>query len=214
MIFTPKHAHLVMSGKKTQARRPAGDTTPPYKPGRSYAIQTGVGKTPVGRVEIVAVSPERLGDLTFESARAEGFRTREEFYSYWDNTYNMSDPDLVVWVYIITPTTERRYLAKRMGQGERLGKTRDYVGRPHMAIRDEPEVVPPDYQAKLVEQGLAKWEQDRTDEINALDSAPVEIRLARLRQMQDQGGVNIDRHLKAITSRIEAAEKRAGIRPS
>jgi len=213
VIFPARHAHLVVSGKKTQSRRPRKPehVRSPMRAGKSYAVSSGLGKPSIGRIEILAAIEQELGDITFEDARAEGFKTRDDFFSWWRSYYGNADPSLPVWTYVFQTTTERRYLAKRPGQGERMGETRDYVSRPHMSLQDEPEVVPAEYQAKLAEQSRERWDTHMKDSLAEIDEMPLEARLKRLRGIQANGG-DISRHLRAIESRIEAAEKKIGIR--
>jgi hypothetical protein len=92
-----------------------------------------------------------------------------------------------------------------------MGETRDYVSTPHMSLRDEPEVVPAEYQAKLVEEAKERWDGHLEDSLAEIDQMPLEARLKRLRGIQANGG-DISRHLRAIESRIEAAERKTGIR--
>jgi hypothetical protein len=213
VIFPARHAHLVISGKKTQSRRPRKPehVRPPMRAGKSYPVSSGLGKPSIGRIEILAAIEQDLGDITFEDARAEGFKSRDDFFNWWRSFYGNADPSLPVWTYVFAPTIERRFLAKRPGQGDRMGQTRDYVSTPHMSLRDEPEVVPAEYQEKLIEQAAERWDAHIKGSLAEIDAMPLEARLARLRGIQRQGG-NISRHLRAIESRIEAAEKKIGLR--
>lgn len=52
-----------------------------------------------GYIEIVNKYRQRLGDITQEEARAEGFSSLEEFREFWENELGPWDPDLLVWVY-------------------------------------------------------------------------------------------------------------------
>lgn len=213
MIFPSRQAHMVISGKKTQSRRPRKPehVRPPMRQGKSYPVSSGLGKPSIGRIEILAAIGQELGDITFEDARAEGFKTRDDFFKWWRGYYGNADPSLPVWTYVFAPTIERRYLAKRPAQGERMGETRDYVSSPHMSLRDEPEVVPADYQDKLIERAAERWDLHLKENLAAIDEMPLEARLRRLRAIQARGG-NISRYLRAIESRIEAAEKKIGMR--
>ena len=204
---------MVMAGKKRQSRRPRKPehARPPMRVGKSYPVSAGLGKPSIGRIEILGAIEQELGDITFEDARAEGFKTREDFFTWWRGYYGNADPSLPVWTYVFMPTVERRYLAKRPGQGERMGEVRDYVASPHMSLRDEPEVVPAEYQAKLAEQAAERWDRHLKDSLAEIDQMPLEARLKRLRGIQARGG-DISRHLRAIESRIEAAEKKIGMR--
>lgn len=213
MIFPARHAHLVVSGKKTQSRRPRKPehVRSPLRAGKSYPVSSGLGKPSIGRIEILAAIEQELGEITYEDARAEGFKTRDDFFNWWRSYYGNADPCLPVWTYVFQTTAERRYLAKRPGQGERMGETRDYVSRPHMSLRDEPEVVPAEYQAKLVEQAKERDNAYLKETLAEIDEMPLEARLKRLRAMPDPSG-QISRHLKRIENTIGAAEKKMRMR--
>ncbi len=88
MIFKPELARLIMQGKKTATRRPANGVPCRYKPGVDYAIQPGRGKSAVGRINVVDVERQQLGDLTYREALAEGFRTTADFARYWLALYD------------------------------------------------------------------------------------------------------------------------------
>lgn len=208
MIFTPKHAHLIVAGRKSQTRRPAKDTQPSYKVGKTYPVKTGLGKPPLAHIQIIAANLQSLGDITFQDARAEGFKSRDDFFDEWRDLYGNADPSLQVWAYAFVPTAERRYMAKRPAQGERMGNTRDYVSRPHMSLRDEPEVVPAEYQEELTKQAQERWqahEAERTIELNAMT---LDEKVAEL-QRRKASGAPVDRYLKAISNRVDAGLKKS-----
>lgn len=99
MIF--KHTlEQVLNGTKTQTRRPIkkkhGDT-PPWRPGRTYAVQPDYGKKAVARFEALSVKRERLGDITDADAKAEGFSDREIFLQEWFGRYSKDTPNTEVW---------------------------------------------------------------------------------------------------------------------
>ena len=83
MIFKPELVRLVMQGKKTATRRLANGAPCRYEPGNDYAVQPGRGKPAVGRIMVLDVDRQLLGDLTFKDALAEGFRTTADFARYW-----------------------------------------------------------------------------------------------------------------------------------
>lgn len=208
MIFPPKHAHLVASGRKTQSRRPAKGPLPTYKVGKTYTVTTGMGKPAVGHIQIIAAELQTLGNLSYQEAKAEGFKSRDEFFDYWRETYGNADPVLEVWAYAFIPATERRYMAKRPGQGERMGDTRDYVSRPHMSLRDEPEVVPAEYQEQLTAEAAERWDEHQRDRAADFDRLSLEDKVAELVKLK-ASGAKVDRYLKAIENRVNAGLKRA-----
>lgn len=99
MIFKPELYRAILRGEKTITRRPIRNGQPcRYKPGRTYAIQPGRGQPSNGnRIHIHDVDQAFLGDITYEDARREGFKTRAEFCDYWmrlhDRTWRTQTQD-------------------------------------------------------------------------------------------------------------------------
>lgn len=85
MIFTADRARDVKTGAKTQTRRPIkpGERACRYKPGRTYAVQPGRGKPEICRIEVTHVERQLAGQITHAQARAEGFRTTDDFKIAW-----------------------------------------------------------------------------------------------------------------------------------
>lgn len=63
-----------------------------YEAGRSYAVQPGRTKAADARIVVTSVECQRVGAITFDAARAEGFRTTSEFKAYWTRLY---EPELL-----------------------------------------------------------------------------------------------------------------------
>ena len=101
MIFGPELARLVVAGLKTETRRLVeGDPERAvcrYKVGRTYAVRPGRTKGGSGRIRILSVSRERLGDIDHRDARLEGFPTVGRFFDYWRTLHGRVDPDAQVW---------------------------------------------------------------------------------------------------------------------
>lgn len=163
MIFKPELARLVAKGKKTQTRRLVNGKPTRYEVGQDYAVQPGRGKTQICRVTVLDRRRERLGDLSFEDAQAEGFRGRADFARYWmdlihDKRHAPADGlpaddvlelwqqrhgDRVVWVIIFELTRPLKltlpntpvYLTK--ARSTRGGTTRD----PRHKMPGEPAVI-------------------------------------------------------------------------
>jgi hypothetical protein len=79
LIVPPRKARLIMRGD-TQHRRLTRLTT---KVGHDIPITPGTGKAPLGRARIVAAWEQRLGDISYTEARAEGHRTTDDFKAQW-----------------------------------------------------------------------------------------------------------------------------------
>lgn len=106
MTFRPELAAAVMDGRKTVTRRVASPN--PRSPwyvgacslvvGRDYAVQPGRGKGAIGRARIVSTRLERLGYLSDDEARAEGFENAYQFERTFARLNGGSyDPRVDVW---------------------------------------------------------------------------------------------------------------------
>jgi hypothetical protein len=75
MIFRPELTEKVLSGEKTETRRPVkeGETECRYVAGRDYAVQTGRRRRSIGRIAVTDTRKEKLGEITHEAAVREGF---------------------------------------------------------------------------------------------------------------------------------------------
>lgn len=82
MIFTPANARAVMRGAVTQTRIPASLRCR-FKPGHHYAVQSGHGKAELGRVTVLYVALQPLGQVEYRDARAEGFRSTDDLKIHW-----------------------------------------------------------------------------------------------------------------------------------
>jgi hypothetical protein len=97
MLFKPEYIELIKNGTKTQTRR--GWKNRRAKPGGVYKVQlVPFRKDYECKIKIKAVTRERLGDITAESANAEGGFTVEEFKQKWIESSGGFDPDEEVWV--------------------------------------------------------------------------------------------------------------------
>ncbi len=140
MIFRPELVKLILQGKKSMTRRPAGDQAHcRYRPGHAYQVQPGRGRKGLFPITIQAVRFEYLGEITFKDARREGFHTRQEFIDYWTALHGHYNHDLRVWVigFTLGDTSDTpRLLAARPHIIER-----DYVDQRRLAMRAEPEAI-------------------------------------------------------------------------
>lgn len=187
MIFGARMRGQILAGKKTQTRRVVRSpelkrrangtayTTRPFQPavGMSVAVQPGRGKEAVFRIHVTGVRSERLGDITFEDARAEGFRSRDEFREHWVRLHDAAwagahedllarfderHADAIVWVieFVCDREEQPRLLAARSQMG--------YTASPALALAGEPEAVSRADQAVITAQAQARDQELRGDE--------------------------------------------------
>lgn len=185
MIVTKRTARAIIASRVTQTRMPrvAGRACP-LKVGHDYPLQVRRGRRLIGdtRIEILAVGPELAGDLTLVEAKAEGFRTTNEWRMAWvrrhDGGYRgqrqINDwlwetglvDDLLldrfeqrhagipVWAVAFKPTEPKRYLARP------TRTSGDYVTHPGRAI-DPVECIDAATQDRYAEVARADSEQRR-----------------------------------------------------
>jgi hypothetical protein len=80
MIFDARQAHAILDGRKTQHR--IHNTGPiRLKPGHDYPIQTRTGT--IGRFRVLEIRETTHGDLTYQDARALGFRYTGLYKMHW-----------------------------------------------------------------------------------------------------------------------------------
>lgn len=95
-IFKRKHLDLVLEGKKTQTRRVHKQL---WTVGRTYGIRDRWFSKPVGRILILRRFRQRLGDISLEDVRKEGYPTPEEFKKAWIEIYGAGKPEQIVTAY-------------------------------------------------------------------------------------------------------------------
>jgi len=94
LLFSRRFIPMILSGAKTQTRRP---NSPNVKEGGTYRLRAG--NKPTGRsITVTRVCTQRLGDVTQEEAAAEGFSTLGEFMETWANIYGSWRPEQTVYV--------------------------------------------------------------------------------------------------------------------
>lgn len=98
ILFKPQHADLILSGRKTQTRRI-------WRRQRAIVGSIHLAKTLMlsrdffARLEILNVYKERLGDISDEDARAEGYPNRAAYLqAFRDINHDHIDLDQEVYV--------------------------------------------------------------------------------------------------------------------
>ena len=158
MIFKPDAIDLIRGRRKSQTRRPADViTAEPFKVvpcryhvGRLYQAQPGRGKTGVLELTVFDVRLARLGDISPEDVRKEGFRFRKDFEDRWHELHGSFDASLFVWVisFAVGDLRDRFDVPRllkatpgRTGFDRDIEEHQDYTSRPHLGAQGEPEAI-------------------------------------------------------------------------
>jgi hypothetical protein len=213
VIFKPELVHLVLSGKKTQTRRPikTDEVTCRYRVGHTYAVQPKRGARSKGRIQILAASRQRLGDLTDQEAKAEGFPSRVAFFRYWAKLYERVDHDEQVWAIAFVPAEPVRYLAKNPSRPP-VTNTQQAAraDRPDREARHsdepEPEMVPAEYQEVISHDASERFGRLREREIQHRDVRQLSDKLRNLGKRATQSGADLSEEIHQVQQLIEQAE--------
>jgi len=95
-IFKRRHLRKVLSGDKTQTRRSHRRT---WKIGKTYAIRDRWFSKPQGHITVTRKFRQRLGDVSNEDIRKEGFSSLEEFKQEWTELHGSWNPNEIVNCY-------------------------------------------------------------------------------------------------------------------
>jgi len=98
MFFSRSNLEKVLRGKKTQTRR----LSDKYQVGYQYNIRTWIYEKGLARIRITGKRQERLGAISEEDLKREGYDSREALAKDWVNFYAKKmgwHPELKVWVY-------------------------------------------------------------------------------------------------------------------
>jgi hypothetical protein len=94
LLFKRRFIPHILAGEKTQTRRPS---KPGVREGGTYTLREGYLPTP-HRITVTRVYTQRLGDVSQEDARTEGFGSLGEFMEAWAGIYGSWSPDRAVYV--------------------------------------------------------------------------------------------------------------------
>ncbi|MBC7121362.1 MAG: ASCH domain protein [Methanosaeta sp. PtaU1.Bin060] len=97
MLFKPEHVDLILTGRKTQTRRIW--RKPRAKAGSTHKAKTVLfSKEYFALIRITDIRKERLGDISLEDVRREGYETLEAFKEEWIRINGAWEPELEVYV--------------------------------------------------------------------------------------------------------------------
>lgn len=105
LIFRRELADLVMASDKTETRRALSDNPKSpwwrercaHEPGSRHAVCPGRSQFGIGFVVVDDVALVRLGGITDDGARAEGFPDVAEFRAAWEKINGAWMPRAHVW---------------------------------------------------------------------------------------------------------------------
>lgn len=228
---------MIVKGKQTVMRRPVkqGERHPWFRPGRNYAIQPGLGQRQITRIAINTIEAGRLGDITFNDVRAEGFRTTIEYKAFWVRTYDAAwvvreenrlertvtdeelagrfdtrHADTAVWIVgFELDRSHRPRLLAPTARGERDGDEYGYTDNPTRSLRDEPEAVDASILAKFAEDAAMRWRGlpgSREEHLRRRERS-LRIRLRQAALNAGRAGVDITRQLDSIEHHIRMLEQ-------
>lgn len=165
MIFSADELRLIAERRKSQLRQPVRfvrEKPQPvaYKPGRLYKAHHAAGAKST-LITIVDVRQERLGDISQQDVKREGFRFLAEFKTDWARRHDVFDPGMLVWVisFAVGDLRDRfdrpRMLAATPGHvryeegpdgrqriAADLEEHQDYTDRRHLGMAGESEAIP------------------------------------------------------------------------
>jgi hypothetical protein len=97
-LFKRKHVELILQGRKTQTRRIHSHE---WKLGRVYGVRDKLFGKPVAYIMVIRKFRQRLGDISAEDVRKEGYSSLQEFQRAWEQVHGQGcwNSDLIATVY-------------------------------------------------------------------------------------------------------------------
>jgi hypothetical protein len=227
VIVRPEFLNLIRRGKKTEHRIPATGDLCPVRRDQTLPVMTTFGGEPAEHVLVSAVRRQQLRDLTFNDARAEGFRTRADFaHRYmrrWSGYRDHHRPDTddylldlftewhgndVVWAIAFEVIDAPNLLTPAAHpHGTKLGyTTRTTDALPHEPESIDPSRLHPNWTERAhAFQTAAARDADAT-RLTGLDHPDEKLR--ELQRLALERGIDITDDLRVIESRKAAIQRR------
>ena len=97
-LFKRKHVEFILQGRKTQTRRIHSHE---WKLGRVYGVRDKLFGKPVAHIMVIRKFRQRLGDISLEDVRKEGYSSLQEFQQVWEEIHGPGswNPNLIVTAY-------------------------------------------------------------------------------------------------------------------
>jgi hypothetical protein len=195
-----QHSTVTVAGRLWLACR--------YETEHSYAVQPGRGREAIARLRVTDVRHERLGEITAEDARREGFKRKgfgstAMFEEYWAKLHGEWDPRVHVWVISFELEPEDvRFLAPSHPARP------DYTGNRQLALDPDAEVPPAGDVERFADDNAARFAAARGEELSRRELRSSMERLKRLAKSNPTSAAQIiTRHVAEIEQ--ELSEQRA-----
>ena len=98
MMFDDLTINKIQQDQKDETRRLVRNNRRPAVPGSIHKLKKDRTNKVYGWIKILDCHQEKLGDLTEEGAKAEGFNSIDEYLDYFEKVNGTKDPDTMVWV--------------------------------------------------------------------------------------------------------------------
>lgn len=193
MKQTPAIVKLIESGKRTAMRMPGGC---PYKPHHAYVVKTGQSEPISCHITIVAVSEQKLGDMTLRDFRKEGFKNYGEFHKHWIDTFHSYDPEQVVSVVFFELGDTRdidRFPSARSG-----GPGGDYTSVAALALSGSGSEVSEATQSSYAADSQSRQGNTREEQRKRLEAVVRDIRSMAQSATERKRLKSIEHHIKAM----------------
>lgn len=98
MMFDVQTVKAIQNGRKCVTRRlPRADGRRPAVPGKIHTIKIDRTDRKYGTILITDCTMEKLGDITPNEAKMEGFESINEYIEYFKKVNGTDDPNTMVW---------------------------------------------------------------------------------------------------------------------
>lgn len=96
VLFKRRFIPAILEGRKTQTRRTHKHT---WKVGSMYQVRTSYYSKTEAHIKVTRKSKQRLGDISLEDVKKEGFNNMGEFIEAWRRINGSWNPDETIIVY-------------------------------------------------------------------------------------------------------------------
>jgi len=106
-LFKKHNLQKILEGAKTQTRRVHKHT---WQVGKVYALRDRWFSKAEAYIIITRKFRQKLGEITSEDVKKEGYNSLEEFRREWEQLHGKWNPEQIVWVYefkLASPKTSK-----------------------------------------------------------------------------------------------------------